>query len=98
MIAVNEVANCIIQKLHLDMTQQISFCISFIAIATLLNCAGKKENTLHINYLGQPPPGMEAKLFAPGLISTNRYEHSAPAFSPDGGVVLWTVVDKNYRA
>src|SRR5215218_5680751 len=50
-----------------------------------------------INYLGQNPPGLVAELFAPGIISTNLSEHSAPAFSPDGSVVLWTVMDKNYR-
>lgn len=51
-----------------------------------------------IDYFGQQPPGTTAQLFAPGLISTNQYEHSAPAFSPDGQLVLWTVVNKEYRA
>lgn len=45
-----------------------------------------------INYLGQEHPGMEARLFAPGIISTDAYEHSAPAFSPDGNTVLWAVM------
>lgn len=49
------------------------------------------------DYLGQKPPGGVAELFAPGLISTELSEHSAPAFSPDGSVVLWTVMDKSYR-
>ncbi len=43
------------------------------------------------------PPGMVAELFAPGIISTNNYEHSSPTFSPDGSVVLWTVMDSTYR-
>ncbi len=50
-----------------------------------------------IDYPGQKPPGMQAELFAPGLVSSGLSEHSAPAFSPDGSVVLWTVMDKNYR-
>ncbi|MBC7947543.1 MAG: PD40 domain-containing protein [Chitinophagaceae bacterium] len=52
----------------------------------------------NVNYLGQNPPGQVATLFAPGILSTASYEHSSPAFSPDGSVVLWTVVDRNYRA
>ncbi len=84
----------------------ISYCTSWrnpsmLAIAGLVilfNCSGERENAPDINYFGQKPPGMIATLFAPGMITTNAYEHSAPAFSPDGSVVLWTVVDKNYRA
>lgn len=48
--------------------------------------------TMNGKYLGQKPPGMEPELFAPGIISTRYYEHSAPAFSPDGNIVLWTVI------
>lgn len=43
-------------------------------------------------YFGQKPPGMTPELFAPGIISTKYYEHSSPAFSPDGNTVLWTVI------
>ena len=67
-----------------------------LATAGLINCGSKKEN--EIDYLGQKPPGMVAQLFAPGIVSTNSYEHSAPAFSPDGSVVLWTVVDTTFRS
>ena len=50
-----------------------------------------------VNYLDQKPPGMVATLFAPGTVSSLLSEHSAPAFSPDGSIVLWTVMDKKYR-
>jgi Tol biopolymer transport system component len=40
---------------------------------------------------------MKAELFAPGMISTNLNEHSSLAFSPNGTVVLWAVMDSNYR-
>lgn len=63
----------------------------------LLDCEAKKEPEI-IDYLGQKPPGTTAQLFAPGLISTPAMEHSAPAFSPDGTRVLWTVLDSNYHA
>jgi hypothetical protein len=41
------------------------------------------------DYLGEPKPGREPRIFAPGLISTPRYEHSIPEFSPDGSEVYW---------
>ena len=41
------------------------------------------------DYLGQPPPGAEPVVFAPGMVSTTDNEHSAPAFSPDGNEVFW---------
>lgn len=47
------------------------------------------------SYLGQKPPGMIAELFAPGIISTDSIEHSAPAFSPWGDVVLWTRIKRD---
>ena len=62
----------------------------------LYNCSSEKDGS--INYLGQDPPGLSAELFSPGLITTDSMEHSAPAFSPDGKVVLWTVLDRSYRA
>ncbi len=68
--------------------------VLFNSIATIVTLSGATQT---INYLNQPPPGMEARLFAPGIISTQQYEHSAPAFAPDGSVVLWTVMDTAYR-
>lgn len=75
------------------------FHVTFFMILLMLvitNTYSQQENK--IDYLGQQPPGMEAKIFAPGMVTTNLYEHSAPAFSPDGSVVLWTVVDSTFRA
>jgi hypothetical protein len=40
-------------------------------------------------YLGQPPPGAEPVVFAPGIVSTTDNEHSIPAFSPNGDEVFW---------
>ena len=51
-----------------------------------------------INYLNQRAPGQKAELFAKGIVSTDGYEHSSPAFSPDGKKVIWTRVDSNYHA
>jgi hypothetical protein len=43
------------------------------------------------DYLGQTPPGDTPVMFAPGIVSTDYAEHSAPAFSPDGNEVFWWV-------
>ncbi len=40
-------------------------------------------------YLDQKPPGKRAEVFAPGIISIQHTEHSAPAFSPDGNEICW---------
>lgn len=61
----------------------------------LFQCSAEKEKP--IDYLGQKPPGKVAELFAPDIMSTNANEHSAPAFSPDGSIVLWSIMDSNYK-
>ncbi len=35
-------------------------------------------------YLGQEPPGLEPRLFAPGVISTALHDDGSPRFSPEG--------------
>ena len=42
-------------------------------------------------YLGQRRPGAVPVLFAPGVVSSDLYEHGAPAFAPDGGALYWSV-------
>ena len=68
-----------------------------VMIVILFNCNPERKLP-DINYFDRKPPGMTAELFAPGIISTYSFEHSSPAFSPEGSVVLWTVVDRNFRA
>ena len=50
-----------------------------------------KTHNLSGPYLGQVPPGDTPQLFAPGIVSTGKHEHSAPAFTPDGREVFWSV-------
>ncbi len=64
---------------------------------TLLLSVACGTKPVEINYLGQKPPGMTAELFAPEILGTRANEHSAVAFSPDGRVVLWAVMDSQYR-
>ncbi len=42
-------------------------------------------------YFGQAPPGDAPAVFARGIVSTDHLEHSAPAFSPDGNEVFWSL-------
>lgn len=41
-------------------------------------------------YLGQAPPGLQAKVFAPGIVSTSGNFEFALAFSPDGKELYFT--------
>lgn len=73
-----------------------------LPLLTILICLGQtvfaqKEIPPKDKYLGQRPPGMVAKEFAPGIISTQSNEHSPLSFSPDGTVVLWAVMDSKFR-
>lgn len=43
-------------------------------------------------YFGQKPPGKTPELFAPGIISTDKNEHSYAAFSNDGKEFFWSIM------
>lgn len=46
----------------------------------------------HFDYLGMTPPGMEPARFAPGILPPRgTVMHSAPVFSPDGSMVVFSV-------
>ncbi len=44
--------------------------------------------------LNLEPPGVDPAVFAPGVVSTWHHEHSAPAISPDGTEIYWSVWEK----
>ncbi|MBD3375786.1 hypothetical protein GF406_12185 [candidate division KSB1 bacterium] len=46
------------------------------------------------HYLGETPPGDRPQRFAPDVISTPPGVHSAPAFSPDGTLLLWSPMSR----
>ena len=48
-------------------------------------------------YLGQEPPGMQPKVFAPGFISRQKTEFNA-AFSPDGTEFYYSVAQGRSEA
>jgi hypothetical protein len=67
--------------------------IGLIFVVTIISCREKNNQNIIIDYFGQAAPHDSTELFAPGIISTTSFEHSAPAFSPDGKTVLWTIME-----
>jgi len=67
-------------------------CIISILLFTATSIIAQQNNLLVLTgpYLGQKPPGLTPKIFAPGIISTGMSE-SAIAVSPDGKEIFYTV-------
>jgi Tol biopolymer transport system component len=61
-------------------------------VTTVYPFAQSEKINIKGQYFGEKPPGMTAIIFATGIISTDSIEHSSPAFSPDGKLVLWTKI------
>ena len=40
-------------------------------------------------WMGEEPPGTGVAVFAPDLVSSNRFEHGTVSFSPDGREAFW---------
>jgi hypothetical protein len=66
--------------------------VALIIITLIFISCKKKHKEEVISYIGQQLPKDSAELFAPGLVSTDSIEHSAPTFSPDGKTVLWSIM------
>jgi hypothetical protein len=60
----------------------------------VLFACGQNSKHIDIDYVGMPSPGITATEFAPGIVSTDSFEHSSPMFSPDGSVVLWNIISR----
>ncbi|HLA69229.1 MAG TPA: hypothetical protein VJN65_05965 [Bacteroidota bacterium] len=67
------------------------FILSLSLVGTFAQEKEKGLPSPRWDYYGLKPPGVQAELFAPGIISTSDHEHSSPAFSPDGNEVYWSV-------
>ena len=68
------------------------FAVCFLVLSAInLNTQQDNFPRLIGPYLGQKPPGMTPEIFAPGIVSTEHHEHSAPTFSPDGNEIYWSV-------
>jgi hypothetical protein len=66
------------------MNKPIEITLSVFLFLILSGCA-TRENAISLtgDYLGQPPPGDEPAIFAPGIVSTGAFERDI-AMSPDG--------------
>jgi hypothetical protein len=64
-----------------------------IAIAFLIQMGNAQ--TKSIDYFGQTPPGDEAVIFAPGIISLPNCLEVKIAFSPDGKFLFFSRVPAN---
>lgn len=75
-------------------SKRITLPVFLMLFQILLIAQGNPSIKLQGKYFGLKPPEMTAELFAKDIISTAAYEHSAPAFSPDGKTVLWGIVER----
>lgn len=70
--------------------------IVFMVLNLGLSCTSGREAQEFLPdltgpYLGQPRPGGEPEVFAPGIVTTEAMDHCSPVFSPDGKEVCWGV-------
>jgi len=69
-------------------------CAVILVLFALTSLVGAQENDFPVlkgPYLGQEPPGITPKIFAPRFVSRNGYfEHSAAIFTPDLREVYWS--------
>jgi len=66
-------------------------CVGLVTAFSTVAALAEEPPDLRGPYFGQQPPGREAEVFAPGVVSVNgRYEY-ALGFSPDGRQLLFTV-------
>jgi len=63
------------------------FVLPLLCLVVVAGC-GKPDTPASIGaggpYLGQEPPGMQAEIFAPGIVSDPRFMEWCGTFSPDG--------------
>ncbi len=64
-----------------------TFILLLVVSSTLFS---QQSKAIH-NYLNEIPPDSIPLLFAKGIISTDDYEHSSPAFSPTYDEIYWSI-------
>lgn len=85
-------------QLRSDLTQHPNLQIlSALSLCWCLQANAQETQfpALKGKYVDEKLPTVDALIFAKGVISTDSYEHSAPAFSPDGKTVIWGVVERD---
>ena len=72
-----------------------------VSLCVVVGCAGAPESgevaaPITGDWLGQAPPGDQAKLFAPGIVSNGWYTRDL-AVTPDGDEIYFTVMLPNFQ-
>ncbi|UCC44006.1 MAG: PD40 domain-containing protein [Candidatus Zixiibacteriota bacterium] len=72
--------------------------VIFMLMSALVPMRAETETPVHLDspvlkgpYLGQEPPGVVPEVFAPFIVGPEHHKHSAPAFSPDGQELFFSV-------
>jgi len=72
--------------------------VIFVAMSSLFSAATCAAEAMTLNgpYLGQQPPGEQAQLFAPGIVSDGLNNRDM-AMTPDGSEIYWAVNMRNFE-
>jgi len=73
------------------MKKRILFICLFLKATMIIHAQQRDFSKLTGPYLGEKPPGLTAKLFAPVIVSTNMNEDGGPIFTPDGKEIFWRI-------
>lgn len=68
------------------------FCL--ITFALCIKAQEKDFTKLTGSYLGQKPPGLTPEIFAPEILSVDKYPHGHLTFSKDGKTIYWSAYPK----
>lgn len=68
--------------------------ITVLAIVFTSACSGKISK--EVDYFGQTPPGISAKIFAPGIISLEDRIEQAFCYSPDGKFAYTSITNEEW--
>jgi len=72
------------------------FClIVWVFSHSLMNAScGQQKSKKHMSYLNLTPPGTEAEIFAPGIVTYSSFNHVCPTLSPDCKEIYWPSKDR----
>ena len=73
------------------MKKILAILITISIQSTLVFCQTGQQDFPKLSgpYLGQNPPGNKPEVFAPGIVSTELYNHCTISVSPDGTEIYW---------
>ena len=81
-----------------SMKSKIIYIIFICLLVGILFCTCVQKDQRYIlqgDYLGQEVPGLQAKLFAPGILSTKMHDDAAPAFTSNNKEVYFRICENN---